>query len=233
MPIDGCTLTYFPVPGRGEAARLALTISKVKFTDKRTPFTEWGKLKPRTPWGSLPMLTLSDGSQLGQQRAILRLVGRSTGLYPSDPLLGSRCDEIMDVMEDLLHVVNSAGHNKASDVKAEARRETLEEGEAFALLCRIDAFIGSQGFFGHVVGETLTVADLMVFTTLNNLVSGAFDGVPADALKRFGHLQEARKTVANHPAVVAYYDAMVEPHAYYSVYVKARNIEEADRPTQW
>ena len=38
---QGSTLTYFGLPGRGEAVRLALVIIEVEWTDKRLAFPEW------------------------------------------------------------------------------------------------------------------------------------------------------------------------------------------------
>ena len=46
--LDLCTLTYYAIPGRGEASRLALTLGGVKFTDDRVPFKEWPERKPKT-----------------------------------------------------------------------------------------------------------------------------------------------------------------------------------------
>ena len=84
--LNNCKLTYFAIPGRGESIRLALAIAGIAFTDERIPFPEWPKLKPNTPFGSLPLLTLSTGESFSQQRAILRAVGTETGLYPKDDL---------------------------------------------------------------------------------------------------------------------------------------------------
>ena len=43
------------------------------------PFDDgtWAKMKNTTPWGSPPTLTLPDGRTFGQQRAILRYLGKS------------------------------------------------------------------------------------------------------------------------------------------------------------
>lgn len=85
MLLHNCKLSYFGIPGRGETIRLALSIGNVKYIDERVPFQDWPKLKSKTPWGSLPILTLQDGkTTIAQQRAILRLVGKETGLYPTE-----------------------------------------------------------------------------------------------------------------------------------------------------
>ena len=60
---------YFPLPGRGEPARLALALGGVPFSDVRVEGKDWPALKPSTPWGSLPYLALADGAIIGQSRA--------------------------------------------------------------------------------------------------------------------------------------------------------------------
>ena len=85
--LAGATLHFFPLSGRAEATRLALTIGGIPFEDRRFQFAEWGKLKPTTQWATVPVLELRDGTRIGQARSILRLVGKATGLYPSEPLL--------------------------------------------------------------------------------------------------------------------------------------------------
>merc|ERR1712088_721156 len=54
-------LTYFNLRGRAEPSRLLLAYGGIKFEDCRlTPAfedpKEWSELKPKTPYGSLPLL---------------------------------------------------------------------------------------------------------------------------------------------------------------------------------
>eukprot|EP00343_Euplotes_focardii_P006903 CAMPEP_0205818968 /NCGR_PEP_ID=MMETSP0206-20130828/1106_1 /ASSEMBLY_ACC=CAM_ASM_000279 /TAXON_ID=36767 /ORGANISM="Euplotes focardii, Strain TN1" /LENGTH=69 /DNA_ID=CAMNT_0053111915 /DNA_START=24 /DNA_END=229 /DNA_ORIENTATION=+ len=60
--LENCKVTYFNLPGRAESLRLALSAAKISFTDERIEFKDWPALKPSTPWGSLPVLTLADGT---------------------------------------------------------------------------------------------------------------------------------------------------------------------------
>ena len=68
--------TYFDIEGAGEQARLALVLSKTPFEDHRIQFSEWGELKPKTPDGQVPLLTVDDGPVRTQSRAIVRWVGK-------------------------------------------------------------------------------------------------------------------------------------------------------------
>jgi prostaglandin-H2 D-isomerase / glutathione transferase len=211
--LQNCVLTYFDIPGRGEATRLALTIGGIAFEDHRIPFTQWGELKPKTPWGSMPMLDLQDGSKLAQQRAILRLVGKETGLYPTTTTEDScwtcaKIDELMDAADDLPVTISGIGKGMPEDEKLAARQAACVAGGAMhGILTRLDAFVAANGNKdGHVVGDQLTIADLFLFTNCSNLVSGMFDGVPLDTLEPFPHIQACRKMVRNHPIVKKYYE---------------------------
>ena len=208
--LAGSKLTYFGIPGRGEAVRLALTIGGVEFEDERVPFQAWGKVKPTTPWGTVPVLELADGSQLAQARSILRFVGKATGLYPSEPLLAQRVDELMDALEDLDAAITSAGRGLPKEEQEAARLAAVSEGGAvYSLLAKIDAFIKAHGSGGYAVGAGMSIASILTFVTLGRVVGGVFFGVPPTVCDPFPNIQAVRRTVGSDPAVVAWYDARV------------------------
>lgn len=114
MSLDGCTLMYFGVPARAEAIRLALTIGGVTFNDDHVVGGKWADMKMTTPFGKLPVLLLANGTQIGQQRAILRFVGRSTGLYPQDSLAAAMVDGVMDAVDDVRSLSGQSTHGIAA-----------------------------------------------------------------------------------------------------------------------
>lgn len=207
MLLQDCKLTYFDLSGRGEAARLALVLGKVKFTDDRISFKDFKDLKPTLPWGSLPILTLSDGTVIAQQRAIIRLVGKETGFYPSDSLQAAKADELMDGTEDFYSTTTKVGQGLEKEAKEAARMTACQEGGAIhALLTKVDNVIAANDKSDFGVGDSLTVADLFVYCTVNNLVSGFFDGIPSDAIDGFDGLTKLRKAVRSNPTVCEWYD---------------------------
>lgn len=210
--LTGCKLTYFGIPGRGEAIRLALAIGGVSFEDERVPFPAWGRRKPTTPWGTLPVLELADGSQLAQSRSVLRFVGKHTGLYPiDDELVAQRVDELMDALEDLGDTVTQVGRGlPKEEMEAERRAASEEGGLVYNSLARIDAFIEANGGEGgYAVGDEMNIASILTFTSLGRLVGGVYYGIPSTVCQTFQNIQIVRNTVANEPAVVAWYDARV------------------------
>jgi len=207
--LDDCTVTYFPLAGRGEPVRLALVIGGVKFTDERIKGSDWPSLKADTPWGQLPVLTLKDGTKLAQKSALLALVGKlvEPKLIPADPIAAARCDELISACEDFQASVRDAGRELQGAEKEAARKECVESGAAASWLAKLDAFVGAHGSGGHAVGDALTIADLQLFCSVSSIFSGAMDGVPLDAVAKYANLQRVRKTVASLPAVVAWYDS--------------------------
>ena len=100
-------LTYFDFHGgRGEPARLALSISGIPFEDDRVPPSEWGSRKSQTPFGALPVLDVG-GQVLSQSNAINRYVGKLGDLYPSDPWQAALCDEAMEAVEDITNKIGA------------------------------------------------------------------------------------------------------------------------------
>jgi glutathione S-transferase len=81
--------------GRGEPARLALSMGGIWFEDNRVPPSDWQWRKPDTPFGFLPVLEV-DGRTLAQSNAVNRYVGKLTDLYPSDAWQAALCDEVME-----------------------------------------------------------------------------------------------------------------------------------------
>src|SRR6476469_1216412 len=94
-------LIYFDAPAsRGEECRLALHVAGVDFEDVRIKRGDWPALKPKTPFGSLPVLELPGQPPLAQSTAIMTLIGRRHGLHPSDLFEAARHEAIMQHAED-------------------------------------------------------------------------------------------------------------------------------------
>lgn len=204
--LAGCSVHYFDITGRAEMLRLALAHTGLEWHDDRFPGAEWPAKKASSPSGKAPWLTLADGSQLAQSRAILRLIGKEGGLYPKDSLLAQRVDELIDNCDDAGATVRATGDKLEGEAKAAARAESCASGEIHLALKRIDEYVAAHGSGGFAVGGALTIADFALCTTAASLASGAFDGVPPTVLDAFAHIQAVRKTVAALPSTVAFYE---------------------------
>lgn len=205
--LTGLKYVYFPVAARGDAAMLMLHMKGIPFEDKRIPPSEWMALKPTTPWGSIPYVELADGAILGQSYAILRLIGKSTGYYPTDPIKASRVDECLDGLNDVATKTNGTGQGLEIKEKVAKRSEACKAGgDIYVAHQRVEALyerVGASGPF--LVGE-LTIADLQVFAQVGWATSGFFDGVNPAFLAAFPRIQAARRAVISIPEVAAYYE---------------------------
>jgi len=68
--------SYFPVFAKGPSCALALAHSGLEWEGCTVEFEAWPAMKPSTPWRSVPVLTLPDGTTIGHEIAILNYIGR-------------------------------------------------------------------------------------------------------------------------------------------------------------
>ncbi len=196
-------LIYFDFHGgRGEPARLALSIGGIAFEDVRVPFSDWERLKPDTLFGALPLLE-RDGQVLAQSNAINRYVGKLTDLYPSDPWQAALCDETMEAVEDISSMIVATLFLPEEEKKTQ--RKALVGGALPFYLTRLQRRLEERGG-RNFAADRLSVADLKVFVWIRHLKSGALDHVPTDLVDRVApKLVEHYERVKNEPGVKAYY----------------------------
>ena len=197
-------LHYFDFHGgRGEPVRLAMYLGGIEFEDRRIPLAEWPGIKDEMPFHAVPVLDV-DGRALSQSNAIMRYVGKLTGLYPVDPWQAACCDEAMDAVEDIVTQVVPTFFIKDEDEKREARLE-LADGPLPLFLRGIEARLvaGDGEYFAD---SRLTIADLKVYVWIRGLRSGILDHIPADLPDNVApRLVEHFERVDIHPKIREYY----------------------------
>lgn len=208
--LAGSKLTYFDLPGRAEAIRLALLHAGVEFEDKRIQFQDWPGMKPSIRWGGLPSLELASGATLMQSHSILRFVGRETALYPTDPLEAQKVDELLDAVEDIGVALNAVGRGMEKEAKEAARKEAALTGKIANSLKHVEEFVKANGSDGHAIGSALTIADFFLFVATSMIACGFYDGVPKETLDPYPTIQAIRKATINLPAVLKFYEASHE-----------------------
>ncbi|KAH7717128.1 Nagst-1 protein [Aphelenchoides avenae] len=92
-------LIYFDLRGAGEAIRMLFHYAKEKFEDFRVEQAKWEKLKPKMPFGKLPVLEV-DGKQLPESYAICRYLARKHGLAGKDAWEEATVDAYADMVKD-------------------------------------------------------------------------------------------------------------------------------------
>lgn len=162
----------------------------------------WQELKPNTPYGALPVLTV-DENCYAQSKGIDRYCANRAGLYPTCGIEAMRVDEIMGALEDLgKSIFTYQGKDP------EKRREI-----------RIaDAKINFPRYFGGVekrlvqfgdgpyaVGDSLTAADIAIFVFMLDVKAGFFDHIPTDSTDSYPRAGAIFDLVFKHPKVAAWY----------------------------
>nr|AFQ35985.1 glutathione S-transferase sigma 3 [Mytilus galloprovincialis] len=167
-------LSYFKGKGRGELARLMFAAAGKEFEDERLAGEEWLAFKPKTPYGQMPVLTV-DGKMINQSGAISRFLARELGLYGKDNMENTRCDVILETINDIATDMIKYFFEKDETKKAEALK-TLKENSLPKFLKFLTTVLEGNGN-KYLVGSDLTVADIAVFDILEWFNDAAFSGV--------------------------------------------------------
>lgn len=192
------TLTYFDLSGsRGEDCRLAFHAAGVAFTDRRLTRPEWVKLKPTTPFGSIPILESPGKPTLAQSNAILGYIGRTYGLHPTDAWEAALHEAVMASVEELRVAMGPSGRLTDPAAKRSAR-EALANAEIPAWGANVERYI--KGPF--LAGEKMCVADIKVYQMVKSFRTGVLDYIPPTVLTAFPKLEALHDAVAKHPKVL-------------------------------
>ena len=192
-------LTYFNLRGRGEPCRVLLAYAGIKWEDERIPpawdqTTTWPTLKPKTPFGQLPLLTW-EGETISQSMACSRFLAKQAGLAGRTYLEQAQADEIVDVVQDL--------NNKTASLyfaKDEEGMKKFREVTRAAALANLEKKLESRGG-QHFAGNALTWADTHVFLYLSEQEPGLTEKYPklADLKERVGNIPNIKAWVESRP----------------------------------
>ena len=191
-------LIYFDLPGsRGEECRLALHAAGVDFEDVRIARAEWPALKPKTPFGSLPILEWPGQPPIAHSLAIMTLIGRKFGLHPTDEFQAARHEGLMEYVEEMRHKV--APTLRISD---EAQKKAAREELAKDAIPQWGKIVeGQLGDGPFIAGDKLCVADFKLYILARWFTSGTLDHIPKTVLDGCPKLLRLQHAVGEHPAV--------------------------------
>jgi glutathione S-transferase len=189
-------LHYFPFRGRGEQIRLLFHALEIPFDDVRLDRAAFGELRGagRLDFGSLPLLEDGDFS-LVQGPAIMAYVGVQHGVRPAALRDAARCDALTLGAEDLrIRYFRAFGADDA--VKADFVRGEWTE----RWLPRLDTILTRNRSDRHLLGDTLSVADVAIWDVLDAITTF----IPGATLAGHARLQGFAAAFAARPAIAAY-----------------------------
>jgi len=188
---------YFNVKGRGETVRLLLAAAGLPFEDSRIEFGDWPALKPKTPWGSLPVLEV-DGKPLGQSMTIARYAAREGGFVGKNSFEQAQVESIVDQVTDLREKMIEMNFKPEAD-KPQAFKDFNEKTIPTALPALEKFAAANKEKPGVFVGGKMTIADIHFFAIIDVLQTK----VP-DVLSTYPTLKKIFDGVAAFPKIAEY-----------------------------
>ncbi|KAI0983908.1 hypothetical protein GJ496_009878 [Pomphorhynchus laevis] len=165
-------LTYFNICGKAEPARLVLAAGNVPYKYVGINFHDWGKIKPSTPLGQLPILEFTLNGKpmvMPQSVAITKYLAKEHNLDGKNNLESALIDvvvqtvlEIFDFYYDVLYHLSEEDKIKQMPIlKDERIPQTISK------LKQLMDMYNPSGKTPYFVGDQLTLADLFVFYALD------------------------------------------------------------------
>jgi glutathione S-transferase len=223
-------LTYFDIEGAAEPTRLALALAGQDYEDERIKFPDWKELKPKTPYGQLPLMTIDDGPIKTQSGAMLRWVGAecSNTLYPREKIYD--IEEALGVLVDFQNAWTPCaymgmapkkyGHPEGFGSTEEGKeltknmRENFEKNELPMFLGRIEGLLARGGDKWIVPGDHPTIADCAVVAFLRSFTKGHMDHVDTNCLKTHPKVEAYAKRFCDLPQIQGRYTDGIGSSAY-------------------
>ncbi|CAH1801197.1 unnamed protein product [Owenia fusiformis] len=183
-------LMYFKGRGNGELLRLLFAQAEVKYEDVRLTGEEWQKIKPTSPFGVMPMLQIDD-TLVGETGTIARYIARENGLGGKTSVEQALAESVFDSMGDVKSAFGKAYYEKDDERKAEFFKQATETLDKwFGFISTI--YTKNNEGKGWLVGDSLTFADIAVFSMIDLL-----------SIKM---LADAASVVDKHPLMVSLRD---------------------------
>eukprot|EP00735_Rhodelphis_limneticus_P015043 TRINITY_DN9186_c0_g1::TRINITY_DN9186_c0_g1_i1::g.12526::m.12526 TRINITY_DN9186_c0_g1::TRINITY_DN9186_c0_g1_i1::g.12526 ORF type:complete len:256 (+),score=32.77,sp/P46427/GSTP_ONCVO/29.13/1e-19,GST_C/PF00043.20/1.5e-08,GST_C/PF00043.20/3.1e+03,GST_N/PF02798.15/3.2e-05,GST_C_3/PF14497.1/0.00011,GST_N_3/PF13417.1/0.0024,GST_C_2/PF13410.1/0.025,GST_C_2/PF13410.1/4.4e+03,GST_N_2/PF13409.1/0.12,Ketoacyl-synt_C/PF02801.17/0.095 TRINITY_DN9186_c0_g1_i1:94-768(+) len=188
---------YAAFKGRAETARLALAEAGVPFENVNYVSLEEAKTKlaDNLTWGSIPAVEFPNGSIMVQSPSILRNIGRTFDLYPSNVYDQYKVDTVIDALEDLIILTGrsnpkwGAGEKEVNNYIENVAPRWLGNFEKFISKCEGD----------YVLGSFFSVGDIALFNASDILE----EYIPS-SLDKYPHLKAHHDRVAARPKIAAY-----------------------------
>lgn len=146
----------------------------------------------KNPVGQVPVLELEDGARLVESNAILSYLADGTQLLPADKLARTRVLQWMCFEQSNIGpVIGRARFRRTYPQVVPTRPEEFDGwlAQGTRALGVLDAQLAARPF---IVGETLTIADLALYSYTHVAAAGGFELTPFGHLRRWFARIEAR-----------------------------------------
>ena len=187
-------LTYFNLRARAELSRFIFAQAAVQYKDERIQGLgqHWDELKPKTPFGCLPVL-VEDGKELSGSTIIARYLAEKFGLAGANEFENAEIASIVDTINDVSQEIF-----KPFFEKDEARKKEMTEKLKEYLPTKLALFEkrAAENGNGWVYCGKLTWADFALYLLTDWVLMGN-----KDTLDKFPALQKLRTSVETLPRI--------------------------------
>ncbi len=176
-------LIYFNIRGRAEFSRLIFKQAGVEFEDFRFPLgsgEEWLKIKPNTPYGTVPVLVVDD-KQLAGSGSIQRYLAEEFGLAGSNAWENAQLDSLYDLGNDFGKKFREIYLARDEARKAELAKQLKDEAMP-KYLGIFEEILIKNASNGWLFGSKVTYTDLGFFNLMSWMKQGfssTLDNYPA------------------------------------------------------
>ncbi|XP_018334284.1 glutathione S-transferase [Agrilus planipennis] len=196
-------VTYFPVKALGEPIRFLLSYGKFEFEDYRFDRENWPQIKPKMPFGQVPVLEVN-GKVAHQSIAICRYLAKQVKLIGANDWEDLEIDSVVDTLNDLRQKIALYNYESDPSIKESRKGPLLKETIPYYLE-RLDAIAKQNN--GHLACGKLTWADIILaawLDYLNYMISG-------NLLEKYANLQSVVNNVLSIPQIKAWIEK--RPHS--------------------
>ena len=214
-------LHYFDIKGKGESIRLICAYGGLELEDHRFESRDQFlamKASSRLSFGQVPMLEVDGKVAMVQSAAIMRYLGKLTGLYPMDDhILAQKIDAIMDQVSDVFmgSTVLTYGLRYAIDLSPEAKEKCygiFNETVLPTHLKRAERVLQSSST-GWMAGTTEpSPADFVWYCSLVNMAAKKEMSDENKSLSAFPKLKAFMEKFESLEAIKEYYRKEAEAH---------------------
>jgi glutathione S-transferase len=164
-------LYYFDGRGICEPIRWILSYGGVDFEDNRAPMDKFPPtlppdIKAKSRWGQVPVVEF-EGKSLTQSTAVTRYFARKYKLVPEDAYLAALCDEYVDATKDSMQGLFPIILHPDPKEKEEKLKEYFKTFRT-RFLDVFESIVKANGGKGHLVGDSLTWADIVLAYLLDH-----------------------------------------------------------------
>jgi len=198
-------LQYFNGRGRGEIPRLLLAAAGQKFEDVRIEQEDWPAEKGKTPFGSMPVLTV-DGKWLAQSGSVCRYLAAKFNLLGDSDISAAYCDMVWESVGEGYFKCLDYAFNPDEEARNKGVAEVMEK-TVLPMLARFEAKQTKdpeKGNKDHLIAGKLTLADIALAyycDEMSNFNPHLYDTLPS--------LHHVVKTTLAHPNIKAWIDNRV------------------------